>query len=427
MPVGLNYGNSDYDSLKAELKTIIPSLTTNWTDFNDSDVSMTLVDLMTRLGDYASYRRDKIVRELLIPRARERKNVKALLSLIGYKMHNYISNTCEATISLPLGPHTNDIYIPAYTNFSIESDEAGVNYSFSNLQDVTLYEGESSRDFLLTQGDVVTRDFRLSDIVEGRLYLPDQKIAMNSISLQTISVTGDVVDWEEVDDIVQVAEAGNFFSHDTSDEYAEYIDIYPVYQSLVTESSTIRVTYLVTLGKDGYVGANKVVIMNSPIYDYGGFDMREKLSLTNTTIAAGGSDPEDINTAKRNSKIAVKTMDTIVTLEDYRDIIETHPSVLKCKALDINSTITGITQGYIVNVYVVPREGYVVDEDYKRRILSYIEPKRMTGIVVNILEAGKVSVNPTVSMYIKKTSLYKDRAKTACEDALLNFFNQEDL
>lgn len=426
MPVSLSYGESDYEIIKQELIEAVPTLTENWTDFNDSDVSTAILDLIARLNDYSSYRRDKIVRELLLPRAKERKNVKALLALVGYKMHSYISNSCEAVMQLQ-EPHHSYIEIPAYSQFSIESPEVGEKVKFSNLQSVTMYRGETERAMVLTQGEVMTYQFRVSDIVEGRLYLPDKQIATYSISMTTkdeISENTQQVVWEEVEDIVQVAEAGFYFSHDVNDEDEEYIDIYPIYQSALNSNSVIEIKYLVTMGTEGFVGANKVVEMQNPIYDETGEDVRGELTITNTTVAGGGSEPEDIDVAKRNAQIYVKTMDTLVTLEDYKNMIETHPTVLKCIALDWNYAVSGLDQGYIINVYVVPTEGNVVEETYKQRIIDYINPKRMTGVRVNVMEATYVEVNVGVTVYVKARSLFKDRVKNSAQAKLLEVFEQ---
>ena len=76
MAVSLKYGDSDFEVVKEQLLQIIPQLTDKWTDFNDRDVGITLVDLMARLNDISAYRRDRIVNELQLPRVVQRKNDK---------------------------------------------------------------------------------------------------------------------------------------------------------------------------------------------------------------------------------------------------------------------------------------------------------------------------------------------------------------
>ena len=69
----LKYSDVDYNTVKQHLMEIIPLLTDKWTDFNESDVGMVLLELMCRLSDYSAYRRDRNVQELLITTAKERK------------------------------------------------------------------------------------------------------------------------------------------------------------------------------------------------------------------------------------------------------------------------------------------------------------------------------------------------------------------
>lgn len=429
LKVTLNYGDSDFQSLKSQLLQVVPELTEDWTDFNESDVSTVLLDLMLRLNEYSSYRRDKIARELLLPTARERKNVKALLAPTGYKMHSYISTSCQAEVKLKEA-HSSNITVGAYTQFNIAVDEKEEPIKFSNLEDYTIYSGSDTIEMALTQGEVVTEEFTLSDIDNGRIYLSRDKIASNTIrviSRSTKSPLSEKVIFEELADIVQAPDAGYYFSHDQEDDASEFIDLSTNFESVISDKSVIEVKYLVSMGASGVLGSGKVVRIESPVYDESNIDVGSTLTIKNTTIASGGSDPEDIYTAKRNAQIYVKTMDTLVTLDDYENIISTHIGVKKCKALDWNYPISGIEEGFIVNIYIIPNDGYVVDDNYKNNLAEYIKERRMSGVKVNYIEAGHLDVNVGVTVYVRKNSLYKSRVKNSVTDRIVSLFEVDSV
>ncbi|HRT96263.1 MAG TPA: baseplate J protein, partial [Planctomycetota bacterium] len=47
----VNYTNKDYEAIRQELVQRIPTITDRWTDFNESDLGMVLLELFCGLGD----------------------------------------------------------------------------------------------------------------------------------------------------------------------------------------------------------------------------------------------------------------------------------------------------------------------------------------------------------------------------------------
>lgn len=93
MPLASNLpviDNRRYDDLVAELRTRIPRYTPEWTDFNDSDPGMTLVQLFAWLGDMLMYRMGQVP-EL---------NYLKFLELLGIELR--AAEPAMAEISFPL-------------------------------------------------------------------------------------------------------------------------------------------------------------------------------------------------------------------------------------------------------------------------------------------------------------------------------------
>jgi len=64
----LPYLNKDYLSIRRELIARIPQLTDRWTDFNDSDLGIVLLDLFAGVGDMLAYYLDAQAAECYLPR-----------------------------------------------------------------------------------------------------------------------------------------------------------------------------------------------------------------------------------------------------------------------------------------------------------------------------------------------------------------------
>lgn len=432
----LKYSDVDYNTVKQHLMEIIPLLTDKWTDFNESDVGMVLLELMCRLSDYSAYRRDRNVQELLITTAKERKNVKALLKTIGYKMDTWISCTCEAIIYEQLY-YDKDIVIPAYTQFSITPDiAASPLIYFSNLNEVNIFADSESATFTLTQGEVKSYEYDYDDIISGKLYLPHHNIGQNTISLRTRgtkSNDSEIIDWIEVEDVFQTIDSGYYFSHEVDKEGRNYIQFHSIYTAVLTDSSVIEVKYLLSLGSSGTLGSNKVVNIVDTIYDSDGNSVNSLLVIKNTTSSTGGSDPETITNAKKYGPLSVRTMYTCVTLNDYVIRAESHGSVAKAQALDWNfPEETGLTEGYQTYIYVVPEldsdgNELVVDDEFKVVLYNYLDPRRLSATKITIFEANYLEVQIDVTAYVSQGFLHKDRVRANILNATRAMFDRNKI
>ena len=136
----LKYTSKDYNSILADLKDSIPSLTDLWTNTNDGDPGIVLVKLMSALGDMLSFNLDKQALEFYSSTVTQRKNAAKLFNLIGYRMKWYRSATNRITVTntttkSPLGQlvvaYDNWYNIP--TSQPLEKEAAWIAYT--NIRD----------------------------------------------------------------------------------------------------------------------------------------------------------------------------------------------------------------------------------------------------------------------------------------------------
>src|SRR4030042_4046426 len=123
----ISYTNKDYESLRQELLARIPQLTDRWTDLNESDLGVVLLELFCGIGDMLAYYLDAQAAEAFLPTARQRQNVINLCKLISYRLDTPVaaSTTLRFTLAAPLAE---DLIIPAGTLCRASLEEGDIEF-----------------------------------------------------------------------------------------------------------------------------------------------------------------------------------------------------------------------------------------------------------------------------------------------------------
>ena len=188
----LKYTSRDFNSIKSDLLNAIDSVTTNWTSREESDPGIVLLNLMSYLGDNLSYNLDMQALEMYLPTVTQRKNIKKLLSLMGYKLHWFRSATVNITI-------TNNSTTPIRLNLNITSENATnrlltvvdtmpyVILPTSGQLDNEIIDinGHDSNTFIAVQGDLTYVDITYDDIENNRFYIPNNNVDEAHLFLYT--------------------------------------------------------------------------------------------------------------------------------------------------------------------------------------------------------------------------------------------------
>ena len=105
--------NRRYDDLLTEVRTRIPRYTPEWTDLNDNDPGMALVQVFAWMTDQLIYRLGKVP-EL---------NYIKFLQLVGIELRPAAPATAEVTLPVVSGHTAPFVHVPARTQLAAESDE----------------------------------------------------------------------------------------------------------------------------------------------------------------------------------------------------------------------------------------------------------------------------------------------------------------
>jgi hypothetical protein len=84
--VAIDYLTKDYAGFRQALLDFIPTRMPSWTEQNEADLGMVLVELFSATADNLSYMQDRVANEAFLGTATQRRSVAGHLALIGYQM-----------------------------------------------------------------------------------------------------------------------------------------------------------------------------------------------------------------------------------------------------------------------------------------------------------------------------------------------------
>jgi len=408
----ITYSNKDYESLRQELLARIPQLTDRWTDFNESDLGVVLLELFCGVGDMLAYYLDAQAAEAFLPTARQRQNVINLCKLIGYRLDSPVAATSVLRFALSTAS-AYDITIPAGTACKAKLDDGDV--EFETIESTTIPRGQLSADVGARQG---VRRIEELMATGGR----SQRFALSSTSLSqgTVHVRVGSSDWEEARFFIDSAPDSRHFQVETDGLDVTWIVFGDgIHGDISSVGAIITVEYLETLGSEVNIGRELVTEIVSPIYHDG---TRLDLVVTNPIASTGGSDRETLDHAKLQAPAELRSLWKAVTKDDYQALAEGFPGVAKAQVLDANDCAN--IRYYQVNMAIAPDGGGLPSPILKRELAEFIESRKVITIEVNLFDPSYRPVAIDAEVYVNPTEQPED-VRMRVEAALRDFFSFE--
>ena len=389
----ISYTGKDLELIRSELISQIPSLTNKWTDFNASDVGIALVELIAATADMLNYYIDEQFLECFLPTAIEKKNIKAITSLIGYKMRPIISATSTVKFSLRF-PATVKFTIPRGTVLSSVPILEKI-FFFTTNEDITLYVGDSEKSVGVTEGLKKVYELKVSNITGYRYLLPDKNIDPFSFSLAI-----DEIFWTLVEDVFLTQETGRYYHYETDKDDNYYLVFDPHWLDYVdSEDSSVDLTYNISSGSAVSLGQNVIDGIEDTIYDDNGNQV-SNLTVTNTELIGGGQDSESVDLTRLMAPRIIRSMWVATTLADYDALANNYPGVGKAKTLDWNIPDSGIYTPWVVRVVAVGPDGEELTSEVEDNLLSYLTERKVTCVDLAMKPVELVTVDITLDVYI---------------------------
>ena len=421
----LSYSEKDYAKIKEQLIEAIPGLTDKWTDFLESDIGVVLISQMAAVGDMLAYSLDRQAGEVYVDSIQERKNIKSVLSVIGYRLRHYRASTTNIVLkSLVPQDLTFEKYTPLLTSRDVDgeplrfvlADTYTIGYS-----DTVQYSAKEMRVIQGVKSEVV-REYK--DIYSGnRIMINDSEIAEGST---TLNINDEV--WEEIEDVYLTEKPLGKFYHIEVDVEENTVIVLPYrWRDLISVPAdmSIMIEFVLTIGARGNTGRGVITEFENPVLDDHGNDVRGGLSILQESPARGGSDPESIEEARTMGPRRARTVWTAITKDDYEVLAMSVVGVKKAKAVDLNDSESGITLPFIVRVLVVPDDLTLPSEALKGEVLEFLEPKKVATIDLDVLDPQYVDVDIEVDVYLREDFPERE-AEDILEKSLVDYFDTID-
>ncbi|HOM71687.1 MAG TPA: baseplate J/gp47 family protein [Armatimonadota bacterium] len=410
----ISYSNKDYESLRQELLSRIPQLTDRWTDFNESDLGVVLLELFCGVGDMLAYYLDVQAAEAFLPTARQRQNVINLCKLINYRLDTPVAATTTLRFSLS-SVLDSDLTIPAGIVCKARLEDGDVD--FETVDDVVLARGGLSVDVGTRQGTRRSEEFTGTGDRNQRFALSSTSIAQGSVRVK-VGDSG----WEEARFFIDSGPDSKHFQVE-----ADGLDVTciifgdGIHSAFPLAGETITVEYLETLGSKGNIGRNLVTEIVTPVYHNGAL---VQLFVTNPIASTGGSDHETLDHAKLQAPAELRSLWKAVTKSDYKALAEGFPGVAKAQVLDANDCAN--IRYYQVNMAVAPDGGGLPSPTLKRELAEFIESRKVITIEVNLFDPCYRPVYVDAEVYVYPTE-DNDSVRRRIEAALQAFFSFDRL
>lgn len=423
----LTYTSKDFEEIRSQLVQSIPLITNKWSDFNETDIGITLIELWSAIGDMLSFYLDQQVNEVFLNTARQRKNIINLTKLIAYKLEHIVSSTSIIEFSIQ-SPHTKRIEIPKYTRVASGGDDV-VYFATTSL--ATIAAGDTKVLVGVKQGIPNSETFNTSGLPSQKIRLTEKLVDLNSIELVI-----DGLIWQKVDSFVNAQASDRVFIVDVDADYNIDLTLgngFFGYAPQMSSTNNIIVRYLTSIGSEGNVGTNVITTLISNITDVSGAAV--SLEITNPQAATGGADVETIEHAKEQAPAELSTLFRAVTKSDYKALVEGFAGVGKANAwgeqdegapdynlfnwVIIAVAPEGVTREALIDDYVA--NGKPSDQ-LKSDILSFLETRKCITTRTKLLDPIYKPINLEVNVYYQKGYL-PSVIKSGIEDSLFDFFD----
>lgn len=332
----------------------------NWNDFSESDPTVAILEAYAFSLKNLHYYVDQQKRESDIVTAVRPRNVYWKSVRDGYIPHG--RKAASGTLSIKFAGNTlAGVTIPKHSVFQTNFSDASQNKTVTTMEDQTIsstpidVERQSVFDISVFQGQWKTLTKTRKDVTQnGYIKLPNDKTCLDIGFSEFVfhRSDGEDVVFEQTDDVYTEYREGNFYSMHPlylRDTVTTMVQLPYNWEELLDTDGEITIGYLETDGDEGFIAASSgdvvggysggVSEINQNLYDDA--EPRNSImplveSVFNAMPISGGVGLENVESIKMNVKSSIRSLETLVTLEDYEDFVrmETGTNV---SALDIST------------------------------------------------------------------------------------------
>jgi len=414
----LQISELDFENIKASLKRFL----SNQNEFKDYDFEGSslsiLLDVLSYNTHYLSYNANFVANEMFLDTAELRSSVASLAKLVGYTPISARAPVADLKIVINDGSGST-ITIPAGTKFSSVIDE--VSYSFVTVGEKVIQPVDgvyTAQSLNVYEGTYVSYNYvvNTSD-VDQRFLIPSDKVDTTTIRVTVQNSSSDLTvnTYTKATSITQLDGTSKvFFLQEAEDGQYEIYFGDGVIGKKLDDDNIVTISYVVTNQTEAN-GASSFNVLGS----IAGFT---DITITVNSNAQGGSEPETIESIRKNVPNFYSSQDRAVTIEDYKS---------KVKQLYANTQAVSAWGGenaetpFYGRVYIsiLPTSGSNLTESTKARIVTDLKKYSVASVTPVIIdpEITNVLLTSTVKFDEKTTTKTADTLKSNVIDTITNY------
>lgn len=411
----LSYTNRDIVSIRKELINTIPKLTDKWTDFNESDLGITLIELMAGVQDMQNFYLDTQAFETYLDTAVQDKNVRALLRSMNYRIPLAKSSECKVRIVF-VNNDNREITVPKYTSFTSSINSSVVNFvaketitksgSFDYI-DIPVMEG-IARTVSWSKDDLKSNK-NVDGDVSRRIYLGYKNVSDGSVE---IVQHGNI--WKECDDALLKYEGGRWYSVHVDSDGQVYVLMSVNFLQLVGDGDSLDINFVTTNGINGIVDMDTIDTINLNIQD-----VQRIYNTTKSYDASDSPSSSDLQNMKVLARRNAVTMGRYITLEDFETAVYEQSYVFQAVVKDWKYS-DYVNEPYVVRVWAVNTLGESLGELTREKLKKELMSKAIADVTVQVLEVESVDFNIDVDVVL---SVDNETAKERLRTEIISFLN----
>lgn len=403
----MSYTGRDISDIRQALINKIPELTDKWTDWNESDLGMVILELIAGAQDMQNFYFDTQTFETYLDTAEQPKNIRALLRAMNYRIPLVGAAHGEVEIQYQ-DKSFRVVDFPKY--FKFQASTLKINYVTTEPVHQSIYDGKillpvmegDYKEKRLTRKDLMSNVTALGNI-SRRIYLDSTAVADGSVD---IVQDGEV--WKEVDDAFLEYKGGRYFSLHRDYDGRIYVLMSVDFMDLIPQSMTeeIVIKYVESHGMDGLVKRGYIDSIIDERQNNEGIWASQMLTVSNTTDTYGAYNEPTIEDLKRMKILArrqARTLGRYITLDDYRNGVETEPYIRKCLVADWK-TLDLVQEPYKVKVWAVDWYGESLGKQNIESLKAKFNDKGVSTVRVEVIPTDIIKFNITAQVILRTKS-----------------------
>lgn len=448
----IDFTGSDFLSLRENIIEYIKAVyPLDYQNFQESDLGIMLIEMIAYMGAVISMKTDMLANECFIRTAKNKRNVKKLLELIGVKMKGPLGATANASLTFEEAPGANLILSPSNRTSTVLSteDNASVSYTLYKTDNgaivnpgpdsnIELANNESEAtagkvwtNLIIQEGAYVRElgEFTTGDGIK-KITLDDGPVIDGSIEMFISSDNTDVNGVYTQVDSVYFASGGSdkIFEVDYDEDYNATVIFGDSNLGISPDiNSTYTVTYRVGGGSRGNLSTEALSVSLAGLGDNNKTGI-----LTNTDLATGGAGPETIEHAKKYAPLTFRRQDRVVTLDDFVTFANNFSTSQGTTGKATAAVRKAFSSANMIDLYVLEKASDLQLKKatlaYKRELLEKINTKKMLTDEVVVVDGLVRSLDLHVTVVIDKEHKNIEEAiKSDVRDKVVQFFRVDNL